>query len=53
MPFFLPGTHNIFVTSILLRKDYRGILLKNLLFSMLKAFEEFATSGIFINEILT
>ena len=53
MPFFLPGTHNIFVTSILLRKDFRGILLKNLLFSMLDAFEKFAVDGIFINEILT
>jgi hypothetical protein len=53
MPFFLPGTHNIFVTSILLRKDYRGILLKSLLFSLLKAFEKFASEGIFINEILT
>jgi len=52
MPVMIPGTYNIYVTSIMLKDEYRkSLAFQKLLFSIIDTIEEYALNSIFIDEV--
>ena len=48
----IPGTYNIYVTSIMLKDEYRkSLAFQKLLFSIIDTIEEYALNNVFIDEV--